>query len=106
MFERNEKWIIFAVLALIVYYYFKKYGQPGATASPLNLSGWFGSLVNPGHEVGAAMPAQTTTPVLYRPAQPSTGSQMIRVGTMQYFPAPAQNIPVTRYNYLMSSRLA
>jgi hypothetical protein len=97
MFEKNEWWIILAALALGTWYFFKKFGATMQTAIPGVLTphtGASGSLVNPTHEVATAFPAQTTTPVLFRPAQPAAGSQMIRVGT--YSTVPVSQVPATR----------
>jgi hypothetical protein len=83
MFEKYEPFIILSVIALAIYYFFK--GATGAGAQSANPGNFFtdlGSLVNPTKEVGAVNPAQTTTPVLFRPAQPAAASQMVRVGSL------------------------
>jgi len=103
MFEKNEWWIILGAILLGVYYYVKKYGSSAQGAVPGGSTGFFGSLVNPTHEMGVMTPAQTTRPIPYTPAQPFAGSNMIRIGTFQYVPGPAQTIPVTR---LSTYRLA
>lgn len=95
MFEKNEWWIILLAIVLGAWYFLKK-GQTPMTAN--SFKDFLGSIVNPTQEPGAAQPAQTTTPVVFRPAQPSSGSQLIRIGTFMNVPGPAQNIPVTRFN--------
>jgi hypothetical protein len=94
--ESNEKWFIFALIALAIYYfYFYKKGKaaPLSTASsagagfnaiPLAPGTYYdpttGSVVNPTNEVGAGTPYQTSTPVLFNPAQPSSVPYSQRVG--------------------------
>lgn len=106
MFEKHEKWFVLGIIALVIYYFYKK-GKPmqsGAVVEPgtefySNVFGKMqGSLVDQTTEPGAVQPAQATTPVVYRPAQPSgvAKSQIVSAGQFSWYPAPPvlRNVPV------------
>lgn len=100
MFERHEKWFVLAIIAIAIWYFYKKGSMPGVSvagseANPYGQLGLAGSLVNQAVEPGTVQPAQATSPVRFTPAQPSTVpiSQRVSVGTFTYAPS----VPVLRY---------
>lgn len=98
MFERYEKWWILAILAIVIYYLYKKgtaktssdgscaQESPGST-----LTHFFGSIVNPTMEPKVVQPAQSTTPVLFTPAQPSSAPTQTRVSAGTYNWSPVRS---------------
>lgn len=98
MSEKHEKWIIFALIALVLWWLFKKYGA-GQTAVVSNTVGGVpgdtattyyppsGSMVNPRTEY--ATPAETTTKIFpaaqpyapYAPLKPSITSAPPRIAS-------------------------
>ena len=98
MFEKHEKWFVLGIIALVIYYFYKKGSMANAvnvpgTAQPSGLSSIFsefGSIVNPTQEPGSVQPAQGTSPVNFTPAQPSTVpiSQRVSAGQFNWYPAP------------------
>lgn len=101
MFEKYEKFWILGLIALAVYYFYKKGsasqaavtsaigGPPNPPPEPATIYST-GSLVNPTDELFSGQPAQTSTPVLFKPAQPSAVqvSQRVSSGQWTFYPAP------------------
>lgn len=103
MSEKNEKWIIFALIALALWWLFKKYGTgqgqtavvsntiggvPGDTATTFYPNG--GSLANPRTESG--LPASTTVKS-FPAAQPSVLSYIFPGPARQWTPSQTSTPP-------------
>lgn len=103
MWEKYEKFWILGILALAVYYFYKKGKMTGTSvpgSAPADFSsfladfGGSGSIVNTTAEAGNIQPAQATRPVAFNPAQPSTVpySQRVSAGQFTYM----TGVPVLR----------
>jgi hypothetical protein len=105
--EKHEKWIILAVIAIAIYYFFKKgmaQTAPSAITNPNSflqmLPGGaqtynpMGSDVNPVQEKNQLLVAQGSAPIPFAPAQPSSPPTITRVGIPT--PIPRNNVVVYR----------
>ena len=79
MSDKTEKWAVIIAILIGIWYVMKKAPTAAAPSNVVPKTSTVGSIVNPIHEVGAATPAQTSVPILYRPAQPATVPVSTRV---------------------------
>lgn len=94
MFEKHEKWFILGIIALAIYYFYKRgktqQGQTDLlmTRPEPSMYSAPGSLVNP--TIEEILPAQTTYTPPFAAAQPATVpiSQKVSTGVFQFYPAP------------------
>jgi hypothetical protein len=106
MNESNEKWFVLAIIAVAIWFFWKKAKTSFAAAPNIPqeagvfpaIGSTFGSVVNPTLEMGSAQPAQATRPVLYSPAQPSSTPTSTRVGYATPTNLTASRLPLRTYS--------